>query len=50
MNLEEPEPEVVDPKVKQFSVSHPVKIGGKVRYTVTGVDSEGPFEDARRFS
>ena len=34
-----------DPKLKQFSVKNPVKISGHIKYTVTGVDSEGPFED-----
>jgi sorting nexin-1/2 len=27
-----------------------VKAGGHIKYTVSGVDSEGPFEDVRRFS
>lgn len=34
-----------DPKLKQFSVKNPVKVSGHIKYTVTGVDSEGPFED-----
>lgn len=40
----------MDPKVKLFSVSNPLKQAGHIRYTVTGIDSEGPFEDIRRFS
>ncbi len=38
-----------DPKLKQFTVKNPVKITGHIKYTVTGVDSEGPFEDQRRY-
>lgn len=50
VNLDEPIKEEEDPKIKQFTVSNPVKIGGKIKYQVSGVDSEGPFEDVRRFS
>jgi len=42
---EEPE----DPRVQKFTVLNPVKIGGHVKYTVTGVDDEGEFSDVRRF-
>ena len=38
-----------DPKVKQFSVSNPIKVAGHVKYRVTGLDSEGTFEETRRF-
>ena len=30
-------------------VVNPVKIGGHVKYTVSGVDDEGDFQDTRRF-
>lgn len=49
VNLDEPLKEEVDPRVKQFSVSNPVKQSGHIKYTVTGVDSEGAFEEVRRF-
>lgn len=38
-----------DPKLRQFSVKNPQKVSGHIKYTVTGVDSEGPFEDQRRY-
>lgn len=38
-----------DPKSKIFAVSNPVKSGGHIKYTVSGVDSDGPFEETRRF-
>lgn len=38
-----------DPKVRQFSVKNPVKSGGHIRYTITGVDSDGTFEESRRY-
>ena len=38
-----------DPRLKQFTVKNPVKVSGHIKYTVTGVDSEGPFEDQRRY-
>lgn len=43
------EEEEEDPKVQKFMVLNPVKIGGHVKYTVTGVDDEGEFSDVRRF-
>ena len=43
--IEEPE----DPRVQKFTVLLPVKIGGHVKYSVTGVDDEGEFTDVRRF-
>lgn len=48
--LEEPIKEEVDPKIKKFTVTNPTKIGGHIKYAVTGIDSEGDFEDVRRFS
>lgn len=39
-----------DPRSLQFRVFNPVKVGGHIKYTVSGVDSEGPFEETRRFS
>lgn len=41
--------DVEDPRVQKFSVQNPVKIGGHVKYTVTGVDDEGEFSEVRRF-
>lgn len=41
--------EVEDPRVQKFTVQNPVKIGGHVKYTVTGVDDEGEFTEVRRF-
>lgn len=38
-----------DPKSKIFAVSNPVKSGGHIKYTVSGVDGDGPFEESRRF-
>ena len=35
--------------MKKFSVSNPVKISGHIKYKVSGEDSEGPFEENRRF-
>lgn len=48
-NYEEPLKDEVDPKVKQYTVSNPVKTGGHIKYTVTGIDPDGPFEEVRRF-
>lgn len=49
VNLEDPAPEEIDPRVKKFSVSNPIKSGNHFKYTVNGVDDEGPFEEQRRF-
>lgn len=38
-----------DPKIAQFTVRNPVKVTGHIRYTVAGVDSDGPFEESRRY-
>jgi hypothetical protein len=43
--VEEPE----DPRVQKFTVLNPVKIGGHIKYSVSGVDDEGDFTDVRRF-
>ena len=42
---EEPE----DPRVHKFTVSNPVKISGHIKYTITGEDGDGDFEEVRRF-
>ena len=39
----------IDPRVQQFSVSNPIKSGGHIKYSVNGIDSDGAFEDTRRF-
>ena len=38
-----------NPRVKKFTVSNPVKVGGHIKYTITGEDSEGAFEESRRY-
>ena len=38
-----------DPRVAKFTVSNPVKIQGHVKYSVTGVDDDGEFNDVRRY-
>ena len=48
--VEEVEVEQEDPRVKQFTVTNPMKVGGHIKYTVTGVDGDGEFEEVRRFS
>lgn len=50
INLEEPvQQDKEDPKVKLFTVSNPVKISGHIKYKVSGIDSDGPFEETRRY-
>lgn len=39
-----------DPKAAQFRVFNPIKVSGHIKYTVSGVDADGPFEETRRFS
>ena len=39
-----------DPKSAQFRVFNPIKVSGHIKYTVSGVDADGPFEETRRFS
>lgn len=41
--------EMDDPRVKRFAVSNPVKINGHIKYTISGEDSDGVFEEVRRF-
>ena len=47
--LLEGEDEPEDPRVSKFTVTNPVKVGGHFKYTVTGVDDEGEFNQQRRF-
>lgn len=49
VNLDEPIKEEVDPRIKLFSVSNPVKSGGHIKYSVSGVDMDGPFDEVRRY-
>lgn len=49
VNLDEPIKDEEDPKIKQFSVSNPVKSGGHIKYSVTGIDMDGPFDEVRRY-
>ena len=37
------------PRAHKFSVTNPVKVGGHVVYTVTGMDGDGDFSEVRRF-
>ncbi len=37
-------------KQQMFTVSNPMKVQKHIKYTVKGVDGEGPFEEVRRFS
>ena len=43
----EEEPE--DPRVQKFSVQNPIKVGGNVKYTVTGMIEKGEFSEVRRY-
>lgn len=39
-------------RIKKFDVVNPVKVGGSgghIKYTVFGIDSEGEFQETRRF-
>lgn len=38
-----------DPRAEKFTVQQPTKVAGAVKYTVTGVDDEGDFNEIRRF-
>ncbi len=49
VDLEETSHHKEDPKIKAFTVSNPIKVAGHIKYKVTGIDSEGPFEESRRF-
>lgn len=48
-HLDEEHKEIEDPRVLKFTVSNPVKVSGHIKYNVTGEDSEGPFEESRRY-
>jgi hypothetical protein len=48
--IDEPPKADDDPRVKLFEVKNPVKLSGHISYSVSGLDSEGPFEQLRRFS
>jgi hypothetical protein len=40
---------VQDPRALKFTVSNPVKVSGHIKYSVTGEDSDGTFEETRRY-
>lgn len=48
-NIDEESKEVVDPRSLKFTVSNPVKVSGHIKYTVTGEDQDGQFEETRRY-
>lgn len=48
-HLDDEHKEEEDPRIQGFSVQNPVKVSGHIKYTVTGVDAEGPFESSRRY-
>ena len=35
--------------MQKFTVTNPIKISGHIKYTVTGEDGDGPFEETRRY-
>jgi hypothetical protein len=41
--------EMDGPRVKKFTVTNPIKISGHIKYTITGEDGEGAFEEVRRY-
>jgi len=45
----EEEEEQEDPRVKMFAVFNPMKVGGHIKYTVSGVDETGEFQEIRRY-
>lgn len=49
VDLAEPEQEIENEKIQKFRVFNPLKINGHVKYTITGVDDQGVFEEKRRF-
>lgn len=49
VDLSEPAPEEEDEKTAKFKVSNPIKQQGHIKYTVSGVDDTGDFEETRRF-
>lgn len=48
-NIDEESKEVIDPRSLKFTVSNPVKVSGHIKYTVTGEDQDGQFEETRRY-
>ena len=48
-NFDDDEAAEEDPRVKLFAVFNPVKTGGHIKYTVTGVDETGEFQEQRRY-
>jgi len=46
---DEKEPVVESMRSKKFTVNNPVKIQGHIKYTVTGEDASGAFEEVRRY-
>lgn len=48
-NIDEEVKEFEDPRIKKFTVSNPVKVSGHIKYTVTGEDADGQFEESRRY-
>lgn len=49
VDLSEPADEQEDEKQAKFKVSNPIKQQGHIKYTVTGIDDTGDFEESRRF-
>ena len=47
--MEEDTLEAEEPRVAKFTVTNPVKIQSHVKYSVTGVDDDGEFNDVRRY-
>ncbi len=39
-----------DSRQQQFTVTNPMKVQKHIKYTVRGIDSDGAFEEMRRFS
>lgn len=48
-HLDDDHKDIEDPIVQKFTVSNPVKISGHIKYRVTGEDSDGGFEETRRY-
>lgn len=45
VDLDEGIVEIEDPRSRNFLVLNPIKLGGHIKYTVKGIDSEGEFEE-----
>ena len=41
--------ELEDPRIQKFTVTNPIKISGHIKYTISGEDSDGMFEETRRY-